>query len=401
MAKDAPHQRDTGTGCCPATGGVAHLGTAALAVFVLLRAAPCAASAAGAEALFHETSESLNQTDVFVSGEEGYHTYRIPAIVVSRKGTLLAFCEGRKHSRADDGDIDIVLKRSHDNGKTWGKMQVVRDDGSNTIGNPCPVVDRETGTIWLPFTRNNERVFVTKSTDDGATWENPVEITKDVKLPSWNWYATGPTHGIQLRNGRLLIPCDHKEPDSPGHPYHSHVIYSDDHGSTWKLGGVLGEKTNECVAVETADGSIYLNMRSYHEKNRRAFAWSKDGGDTWSEVKLNETLVEPVCQASMVRFTLRSAGHSKNRVLFSNPASTKREKMTVRVSYDECQSWKAGKALSDGPSAYSDLCIAPDMSICCLYERGEKHPYERITFARFTLEWLTDGADKLGPNPAR
>ena len=336
----------------------------------------------------------VRETDIYKAGAEDYHTYRIPALMVSKKGTILAFCEARKQSSSDHGHIEMALKRSFDHGQTWTDMQIVWDDGENTIGNPCPVVDQATGTIWLPFTWNNDRVFVTKSTDDGAIWSEPIEITKKVKPSSWGWVATGPTHGIQLRSGRLLIPCDHRQGPSRDAPMHSHVIYSDDHGHTWQLGGILGEKTNECVAVEIMDGSIYLNMRNYYGAHRRAVAYSQDGGETWSEPKLDPTLIGPVCQGSMVRFTDEKS-HDRNRVLFSNPASTERSRMTVRISYDECKSWTSGKVLYEGPSAYSDLCIAHDLSICCLYERGEEHPYERITFARFGLEWLTDGADVL------
>jgi len=338
----------------------------------------------------------FNQIDVFVSGRDGYHTYRIPAIVVTKKGTVLAFCEGRKTSRSDHGDLDLVLKRSFDNGETWEKMQLVHEEGGAakiTIGNPCPVVDRETGTIWVPFCRNNDRVFVTKSTDDGATWAKPIEITKAVKPATWTWYATGPVHGVQLSSGRLLIPCDHRV-KAKGRTMFSHVFYSDDHGASWTLGGSLGNHTDECTAVETADERVYLNMRSYHGKNRRAYAWSDDGGATWSEVKLDQTLIEPVCQGSVCRFT-DAKRHDKNRVLFSNPASKKRERMTVRISYDECKTWNAGKVLHAGPSAYSDVCVLGDMTIGCFYERGKKTAYERITFARFNLEWLTDGEDRL------
>ena len=338
----------------------------------------------------------FTQVDVFVSGRDGYHTFRIPAIVVSKKGTLLAFCEGRKGSRSDHGDIDLVLKRSFDGGRTWTKMQIVHDEGGAqkvTIGNPCPVVDQSTGTIWLLFCRDNDRVFVTKSTDDGASWAKPKEITQDVKPTSWTWYATGPVHGVQLSTGRLLIPCDHRE-RAKGKTMFSHVFYSDDHGASWKLGGSLGDKTDECAAVEAADGRVYLNMRSYHGKNRRAVAWSKDGGATWSKVKLDETLIEPVCQGSVIRFT-DVKRHDKNRVLFSNPASKRRVRMTVRVSYDECKTWSAGKVIHAGPAAYSDLCVQPDKTIGCLYERGENQAYEKITLARFNLEWLTDGKDRI------
>jgi len=361
--------------------------TLAFAISVLLADEPSGCTSVRA------SGPSPRQIELFTAGKDGYHTYRIPAIVRTTKGTLLAFCEGRRHSDADHGEIDIVLKRSPDNGTTWTPQQVVWGERGHTIGNPCPVVDQQTGTVWLTFCRNNDRVFVTHSADDGATWARPTEITRDVKPATWTWYATGPVHGVQLSTGRLLIPCDHRERDKGGIMF-SHVFYSDDHGASWKLGGTVGEHTDECAALETEDGAVYINMRSYQKKNRRAVAWSKDGGQTWSEVKLDETLVEPVCQGSVVRYT-EAKRHGKNRVLFSNPASTQRENMTVRISTDECRTWNTGKPLYNGPSAYSDLCVASDMTICCLYERGPKTPYQGITFARFTLDWLTDGADRL------
>jgi len=325
------------------------------------------------------------QAPVYVSGEGGYHTYRIPALVISQKGTLLAFCEGRRNSGADDGDIDLLVKRSFDQGDTWTEQQVIWADGENTIGNPCPVVDRDTGTIWLPFCWNNDRVFVTCSTDDGATWAEPREITADVKPDDWTWYATGPVHGVQLSNGRLLLPCDHRLRGP--RVFYSHVVYSDDHGTTWQLGGTLPAKTNECVAVEMEDGRVYLNMRSNEEKNRRAVAWSDDGGETWSDATLDDALVEPVCQGSAVRCTLATT-HGKSRILFANPASTERERMTVRVSYDEGRSWPQSGVLHHGPAAYSDVATAEDLTLFCLYECGKERPYETITLARFDLDWL-------------
>ena len=352
------------------------------------------------------------QIDLFISGEGGYHTYRIPSIIVTPGGAVLAFCEGRKHGRGDSGDIDIVMRRSPDGGETWEPMRVIADFGSDTIGNPCPVVDRETGVIWLLLTHNlgddTEReimegtsrgtrtVWVMRSEDEGETWSEPVEITASVKPPNWTWYATGPGVGIQLRygehRGRLIIPCDHALAGSK--VYRSHVIYSDDHGESWRLGGAVGDHVNECQVVELVDGRLLLNMRSYHGRNRRAVAFSADGGLTWSEPTLDPTLIEPVCQASILRFTDRIEG-DRNRILFSNPASTRRERMTVRLSYDEGRSWPISKVIHEGPSAYSCLAVFPDMTIGCLYERGRLHPYERITLARFTLEWLTDGADSI------
>ncbi|MBN1291233.1 MAG: exo-alpha-sialidase [Candidatus Latescibacteria bacterium] len=350
----------------------------------------------------------LRETVVFKSGDDGYHTFRIPSLITTKKGTALAICEGRKGSRSDTGNIDIVIKRSSDNGATWSAMEVIWDDGENVCGNPCPVIDRDTGTIWLLLTHNlgidSEReimtgesegtrtVWVMKSADDGVSWSKPVEITQTTKRPEWTWYATGPGVGIQLKSGRLIIPCDYADRDSG--EWGSHVIYSDDHGVSWKIGGVLFPKCNECQVVERADGSVLINMRSYHGKNRRAIATSTDGGITWSDISHDETLVEPVCQASLLRYTFEKH-HGKNRVVFSNPADTKRIKMTVRLSYDECITWPVSKLLYEGPSAYSCLTFLPNYTIGCLYEKGQENAYETLTFAHFNLEWLSDGEDAV------
>jgi len=350
----------------------------------------------------------LRQVDVFVSGQDGYHTFRIPSAIVTPKGTVLAFCEGRKKGQGDAGDIDLVLRRSADGGATWGPLQVVWDDEANTCGNPCPVIDRSTGTIWLLLTHNLGRdaerdiiagksrgtrtVWVSRSGDDGATWSKPEEITASVKKPDWTWFATGPGAGIQLRDGRLVVPCDSIA--DGGKKAHSFVIFSDDRGKTWKAGGTASDQHNECQVAELADGSLLLNMRNHGSRRRqRGTATSPDGGLTWSEVRFDPALVEPVCQASLLRYTRRPDG-AKDRLLFSNPGTEKtRTRMTVRLSCDEGRTWPVAKLLHEGPSAYSCLTALADLSIGCLYERGEKSPYEKITFARFTLGWLTDGAD--------
>ncbi|HOJ73811.1 MAG TPA: sialidase family protein [Phycisphaerae bacterium] len=340
--------------------------------------------------------DGIEQKDLFISGQDGYTAYRIPAMVVTKKGTILVFSEARKNSFSDQGDIDLIIRRSFDGGATWDKFRVLVDDGENTAGNPCPVVDQQTGTIWLPFCRNNKQVFIMSSDDDGETWTKPKEITKDVSRPEWTWYATGPGRGTQMSCGRLVIPCDHKLNNATKLQtefYFSHVFYSDDHGKTWKLGGTLGPHTNECVALETEDRALYLNMRSYHGKNRRAVARSMDKGMTWSEVTLDEALIEPKCQASLLRLTSSKSG--KSRVLFSNPASDTRTNMTVKLSYDECRTWPVSRVLNEGKSVYSALAVAPDNTILCLYENGEKNQYEKMTLARFTLEWLTEGKDSL------
>jgi sialidase-1 len=332
---------------------------------------------------------SLNQVDVWKAGEGGYHTYRIPALIATSKGTLLAFCEGRRNSGSDTGDIDVLLRRSRDGGKTWLPTQKIADMGADTIGNPTAVIERKTGAVLLLLTRNpgsvteaqtntrDRTVWIMRSADDGATWSEPAEITAQVKKPEWTWYATGPGNGIQLRSGRLVIPCDHNVGQSQRF---SHVIYSDDVGATWKIGGIAEEKTNESAIVELARGELLFNMRSYHGKHQRAVQRSNDGGLTWGPLQLDPVLIEPVCQASMI-----AVG---NRVLFSNPAATTRTRMTVRASGDGGRTWSASRVVWEGPSAYSSLAAVSRNSIGLLYELGSARPYERIAFAKFDIGWL-------------
>lgn len=347
----------------------------------------------------------IDQRALFVSGEGGYHTYRIPSLCVATTGTLLAFCEGRKHGRGDAGEIDIQLRRSNDGGRTWGEPRVIVCAPGMTSGNPCPVVDRTTGVIWLPFCRNladgdealitqgkaPRTVWLTRSEDDGVTWAPPVEITASVKRPEWTWYATGPGHGIQLVDGRLLIPCDHMvgvHLDRRRDPYHAHVIYSDDHGATWQIGGIVDDGTNECALAELSDGSVYINCRSYRNERRRAVAWSHDRGDHWSAVTHDDALVEPVCQGSLIAVPPRAGDAAL--VLFANPASPEaRTSMTVRASGDDCRTWSQGLLLHAGPSAYSDLAVTHDGTVCCLYERGDADPYAMLMLARFDVADVT------------
>lgn len=342
-------------------------------------------------------SAEPEQTPVFISGRDGYHTYRIPSLITTKKGTLLAFCEGRKNSRSDTGDIDLLLKRSFDGGKTWAKTQVVWDDGANTCGNPCPVIDAQTGVIWLLLTHNLGRdkqtqivngtskgtrtVWLTKSDDDGLSWAPPVEITKDVKKSTWTWYATGPGVGVQTRSGRLVVPCDNYVAGT--NLKQSHIIFSDGGGKNWKLGGDVGPECNESQVVELTNGSLLLNMRSYRGNHRRLVAVSKDGGESWSKPVEDDALMEPVCQASILRHP-----SEPKAILFSNPASKKRENMTVRLSRDDGATWPYAKVLHKGPSAYSCLAVLPDGTVTCLYERGDKIAYETITCSRISLRSL-------------
>lgn len=338
------------------------------------------------------TGEAPRNTVVFRAGDDGYHTFRIPALLTTRNGTLLAFCEGRRDSTSDTGNIDLVLKRSRDGGITWSPLQLVADHGPDTIGNPCPVQDRKTGSIWLPLTSKPghitqkqilegaaiRRMWLSRSADDGATWEKPVEISGSVRDPSWTWCATGPGNAIQLKSGRIVVPCDYAPPGTWRE--HSYVFYSDDHGRTWERGGELPEGTGESQVAELPDGSLVLNCRS-DRGNRRLVGRSKDGGMTWGEFGPDETLIEPGCQASLIR-------HGE-RLLFSNPAAEQRVRMTVWASSDGGRTWPHAKLLHEGPCAYSSLAVLGDGTVGCLYERGESRPYETITFAHFSTGWVT------------
>ena len=348
--------------------------------------------------------EPLGQR-LFSSGQGGYYTYRIPALAVTRNGTVLAFCEGRKKSSDDSGEIDLLLRRSLDNGRHWSEPEIVWHDTGNTCGNPCAAVDSGTGTVWLLATWNRgedrepeiiartskdtRRVFALSSSDDGQTWAAPREITAQVKKENWTWYATGPGSGIQIRQGphagRLVIPCDHIEADTKH--YYSHVIYSDDHGQSWQLGGSSPEqRVNECEVVELAGGKLMLNMRNYDRASRsRQVCVSEDGGLTWKDQRFDPALTEPICQGAIRRCRWPD-GTNSGVILFSNPDhQNARKNLTVRASFDEGQTWPAARVLHSGPSAYSDLTVLADGEIACLYEAGLASPYEGIWFASFPL----------------
>ena len=278
----------------------------------------------------------------------------------------------------------MLQKRSVDGGRTWSKQTVIWDDGPNTCGNACPVVDQSTGTVWLLLTHNlgqdeeqkisqgrsrgTRTVWVSKSANEGMSWSKPVEITKTTKRPDWGWYATGPGVGIQLQHGphagRLLIPCNHSIQPDRSRPdqfeYGDHVIYSDDHGNTWQLGGTVPAlKVDEAQVVELAGGSVMMNMRSHLGRALRVVSLSQDEGQTWGEIWQDTALIEPDCQASLLAWTERTKDN-KGLLLFSNPANTKeRVNMTVRLSYDEGKTWAASKQIYPGPSAYSCLVVLP------------------------------------------
>jgi len=351
---------------------------------------------------------TLQTDDIYRKGDNGYNCYRIPAIVRTTKGTLLAFAEARKMGCSDTGNIDLVLRRSNDGGKTWGPMMQVWDDGNNVCGNPAPVVDNITGRIVLLSTWNRgddhekeilsgaskdtRRVFVLHSEDDGLTWTEAKEVTNTTKKDNWTWYATGPCHGIQLQEkeykNRLVIPANHMVAGTK--TYHSQVIYSDDSGETWHLGGVVTEHGgNESSVVELINGDLMLNMRNYNREvsKTRSSTISKDGGQSWSDMQYAPELIEPICQGNILNVTQK--GRLTEKLLFSNPASVdKRERMTIRLSNNSGKSWDSSLLIHAGPTAYSDMVMISDEQVGLFYEYGEESPYEKMGFVVIPLSEL-------------
>ncbi len=352
-----------------------------------------------------DDAAGLEQVVVFRAGEAGYHTFRIPAIVRTRGGDLLAFAEGRRNAAADAGDIDLVARRSTDGGRTWSPLQVIGDDGADTFGNPCVVVDRETGTMWLFVIRTTgsdkehaiiagqsrslPKPWVLSSTDEGRSWSAPRDLTAVLKGPDWTWYSLGPGIGIQTRDGRLVIPGNHAIAGSGVH--RSHLVYSEDHGKSWHLGASAADGTNESQVVELSDGRLLHNMRNHPPKpegNYRANATSSDGGRTLSEVTYDRTLIEPPAQASIL--AVRGDASGRPLIVFANPASARRERMTLRISDDDARTWRVSKVVHAGPAAYSCLVdLGGDIGL--LYERGTASAYETITFARIPRRWWLGG----------
>lgn len=358
----------------------------------------------------------FQQTDLFEVPSEGYLSYRIPCIVVTKKGVVLAFTSARR-AVSDWADIDIMMRRSTDGGKTWGPRRIVAEHGTSTTDNPVAIVDRDTGAVHFLYQVNYAQVFYMRSDDDGASFSKPVEITEALlpyrKEYNWNVVAPGPGHAIQLANGRLLVPIWLSTGVKNHRPSCISAIHSDDHGKTWQRGEIVPptlKNMSESVAVQLLDGRILLNMRSEDPAYRRSFSYSADGASGWSTPELQPELYDPICMSSMIRLTGK-AGSEKSRILLANPDSrtvtrtvTKwggrpRENATIKLSYDEGKTWPVAKVLEPGRGGYTDLAVAPDGTIYCLFERGFIESNELntryLSVARFNLEWVTDGKDSL------
>ena len=353
--------------------------------------------------------------DIFSRKTDGYHTYRIPTMVVTAKGTILVFVEGRKTHRRDHGDVDLLMKRSEDGGRTWSKQVLIHEEGGDAlirVGNPCPIVEKDGKTVHLLFTRNGPGCFFsTRSTDDGSSWEPFTKVSDDPKAPEYQkdnflrgfgespvGVGAGPVHGIHTSKGRLIAPSYAGFKVNGEGRGGSCVIYSDDKGKTWKAGGVIPWvpefRHGECTIVERSDGSLLMNMRT-SEPGKYSFGYrltsvSKDHGMTWSKPVVDKNLPCPACQASMIRL-------NEKEILFLNPAVNhnggfsiwSRKNLTLRVSQDDGRSWPESRVLNEGLAGYSDLAIAKNGNILCLFENGTRDYCEKITFVELKRSWLS------------
>jgi sialidase-1 len=364
---------------------------------------------------------------VFEGDTGGYKLYRIPGIVVTKKGTILIYTEARRTGSGDWDTIDILLRRSTDGGKTFSPQRVIarapgkierspvalerkqsRPDDV-TYNNPVAITDRD-GTVHFLFCLEYMRAFYMRSQDDGQTFSTPVEVTSafDAFRPEYPWrvLATGPGHAIQLRSGRLLVPVwlALGTAGNGHHPSVNATIYSDDRGATWHRGDIAVANTpefpdpNETAAVELSDGRVMLNVRTEAKENRRVIVTSRDGATHWSEPHFQEDLPDPICFASLLRYPAR------NLLLFVNPdnlqradgkdsRSKDRVNLTVRLSDDDGAHWNVKRTIEPGATGYADLAVMPDGTILCLYEAVQKLPdgsarHDEM-LAQFNLQWLT------------
>ena len=380
--------------------------------FILVLILIAAASGARGEAAPAPLADpAVFRTILCRQGDEKVHTYRIPGLATSPKGTLLAVFDMRHTSSADlPGDIDVGLMRSTDDGRTWSKAQVIldfdkneKDSRGNGVGDPTILIDRKTGHIlvvalWSKGNRawngsgpglephETGQFVLTRSTDDGVTWSKPVNITKKIagRDPKWRLLFNGPGSGIQLRDGTLLIPAQFR--DAQGSP-HSCFLFSGDGGESWTISPAaipLTPPTSEAQIAELADGSLLLSMRNESKAGQRVWAkytWKEDlSKGKWSEPWL--TAPDPTCMASLLM-------HPSGALLFSNPNSaSKRVALTIRSSSDDGATWSAGRLLDPRGSMYSCMTVLKDGTIGVLYEGVDEKNLLTLHFAKFPLQWV-------------
>ncbi len=344
---------------------------------------------------------------IFKSGDDGYASYRIPAIIKAPNGDILAFSEGRVNGAADFGHVNIVMKRSSDNGKTWSSLQDVATFYDLQAGNAAPVVDLTDpkypdGRIFLFYNTGNvpegelrqgwgdRQAWYKTSTDNGKTWSEPVEITKQVMKPDWRTYANTPGHAAQFLTGkykgRIYVAANHSEggPQAHGRDYIAHGYYTDDHGKTFHLSENVGfPGGNESTATPLMDGKLMMNSRNQTGSPRaRIVAVSRDGGETWSKMYYDYNLVDPVCQGSILK-----VGEKKDQAILAfvnNNDPKHRRNLTLRISKDGGKTWTESILVDqkDKHTAYSDIVEIDNDEIGVLYERKG---YKEIAFK--VIEW--------------
>ncbi|WP_440580782.1 exo-alpha-sialidase [Streptomyces sp. PT19] len=398
----------------------------ALAALCALAASALPASTPPAHAEQRDRAAEFEQQVLFRADRDpgGYACFRIPAIVRTNEGTLLAFAEGRVLDCGDAGDIDVVVKRSTDGGRTWGPLQVVNEGGGDTHGNPAPVVDRDTGRVLLVETYNAGRTdggncavpcartpHLQYSDDDGRTWSAPRDLGAQILPPDWNsWYATGPVHGVQLSGGahagRLVIGVNAETWDGDRvTANHAALVVSDDGGEHWRIGatdtwpvaadGTFRQKPSEMTLTERADGSLLVSGREDNgtDLGHRTQAVSRDGGDSFTApFRALPDLYTPQVQGAVLRLG--------DRLLLSAPADPDRRRtMAVRSSYDGGATWDSvdrGTVVTRDWAGYSDMVAVDDATVGLMYEAGPVDARDEIRFARFTENWLRP---RRGPDP--
>lgn len=339
-------------------------------------------------------ASTQSRIPVYISGTEGYMNFRIPAIIKAPNGNLLAFADGRVNTTADFGNVDIVMKKSSDGGKTWSPLKVIADNGDLQASNSAPVVDMTdpaypNGRIFVFYNTGNmpegdvrngngeRRVWYKTSTDNGETWSYAVEITSQVKSATWRTYANTPGHAMQftqgIYRGRIYVAANHNEgpPQSGNADYQTHGFYTDDHGASFHLSDNISIKgSNEAIAAELSDNRLMMNIRNQGGNPRsRIVAISNNGGQTWASEKYDPNLPDPVCQGSLLNI-----GFQNNKALLAfsnNNNTTTRQNLTLRISLDEGNSWTKSFLVDyDGSStAYSDLVMMNANKVGVLYER--------------------------------
>lgn len=372
-------------------------------------------------ALADPAEQPITKTVLFAAGDFDYASFRIPAIVVTPQQTVLVAAEARKNNRNDWGLIDILYRRSLDNGLTWEAARpLVRQQDlptdivvnpatttktarppGFTISNATWIIDAKQGRTLFLFCVEYMRCFIIESTDGGDTFSKPREITdafagyRQKSGYDWRVIATGPGHGVQLASGRLVVPVWLSTSDggNPHRPSVSGTIYSDDGGTTWQSGDIAAGRGDEVInasetsVVEVTPGTVLLNIRNESPRHRRAVVWSTNGATGWSRPEFAETLLEPVCMAAIIHHPDGSLFFSNPATLEPNPArptaiARQRQNLGLRKSRDGGQTWSEALVIEPGLSAYSDLAVAPDGMILCFYEHGTVIPYESMSVAR-------------------